>query len=296
MANTLECSIDNLPMMEKHPHHKLTIVHMSDSHISHQFLKSIPDGDIFIHSGDISHKSEWYDWQQKIEKELEKNPNLNREELYESTPSISSFNEWIGELPHPIKIVIAGNHEMGFNGLTRSFIRKNILPNAIYLQDQTLIINYKGQELLRLYGTPWTTSSNMGFSISRHRIKDKWEKIPMETDVLITHLPPFGIMDLASGKDPAFFCDYCKKEHKYRKHWGNVELRNKAIELNSKGCLQAHLYGHVHEFHGTTVEPITKDSSRPLLYSNAASVGSHTDKNILKPNVIEILPRKLQLI
>ena len=81
-----QISIDSLPMMEEHPEGKITIVHMSDSHISHQYLKTVPDGDIFIHSGDISHKSEWYDLEDRIENAVQTNPNVNREEMYESVP------------------------------------------------------------------------------------------------------------------------------------------------------------------------------------------------------------------
>ncbi|EFC44827.1 predicted protein [Naegleria gruberi] len=287
-----EISIDSLPMMEEHPEGKITIVHMSDSHISHQYLKTVPDGDIFIHSGDISHKSEWYDLEDRIENAVQTNPNVNREEMYESVPSIISFNEWIGKLPHKIKIVIAGNHEIGFNGLSPEFIQKRVLKNVIYLQDQSLLINYRGTELLRLYGSPWTTSSRMGFSISWKIIKTKWDKIPLNTDVLITHMPPFGIMDLASTRDDPYYCEYCKKEHKYRGHWGDNHLRNKVIELNSNGRLQAHLYGHVHEFHATAIEPQTKDTPKPLIYSNAASVLTHSDTRIKTPNIIEILPHK----
>jgi predicted phosphohydrolase len=49
--------------------------------------------------------------------------------------TVKDFNEWLGSLPHKHKIVIAGNHEIGFNSLTKEKIQKKILTNCIYLQD-----------------------------------------------------------------------------------------------------------------------------------------------------------------
>ena len=49
------------------------------------------------------------------------------------------FNNWLGKLPYKTKIVIAGNHEVGFNNFRRRDIQK-ILTNCIYLQDKELVI------------------------------------------------------------------------------------------------------------------------------------------------------------
>lgn len=50
---------------------------------------------------------------------------------------------------------------------------------------------------LKTKGSPWTTSHNMGFSCSSNEIKKHWKKIPNDTDILLTHLPPHNILDLA---------------------------------------------------------------------------------------------------
>ncbi|KAF0982277.1 hypothetical protein FDP41_011207 [Naegleria fowleri] len=273
--------IEHLPLMENDPKHLLKIVHMSDSHRFHENLKNFPEGDVFIHSGDISHKSEWKDCEndQIQTKELESN--------FKCAPSVISFNKWLDKLPYKVKIVILGNHDIGFNGISPNFIQQKILPNAIYLQDQAVIIKYKGKHLLKIYGTPWTTSRNMGFSMSHSLIDQKWKEIPEDVDILVTHLPPFGVMDLAGGSEPQQYCDYCKKNHKYRRHWGNVALRKRAIQLNEKGKLKAHLFGHVHEFHGLEIERHSKGKV-PLIYSNGASVTNHNDTDVKSPNVIEI--------
>jgi len=63
----------------------LTIVCISDTHELHGELV-VPGGDLLIHAGDFSFFS--------------KRPSMYRD-----------FDRWLGELPHPYKVVIPGNHE-----------------------------------------------------------------------------------------------------------------------------------------------------------------------------------------
>ena len=57
-------------------------------------LRSIPDGDVFLHTGDFTYK---------------KSKGLNQME------QVIQFNDWLGTLPHKHKIVIAGNHDFSFD-------------------------------------------------------------------------------------------------------------------------------------------------------------------------------------
>ena len=65
----------------------LKIVIISDTHGLHERV-SIPDGDILVHAGDLTNKGELAD--------------------------VARFNEFLGRLSHPHKIVIAGNHDFAF--------------------------------------------------------------------------------------------------------------------------------------------------------------------------------------
>jgi 3',5'-cyclic AMP phosphodiesterase CpdA len=58
-------------------------------HSLHDQIKrtDVPDGDVLIHCGDFTNKG-------KLDE-------------------IRAFDEWLGTFPHPIKLVIAGNHELG---------------------------------------------------------------------------------------------------------------------------------------------------------------------------------------
>lgn len=104
---------------------------------------------------------------------------------------MEDFNKFLGALPHKHKIFVAGNHEIAFNNYSKKELQK-MLSNCIYLQDSS--IKLMG---ITFYGTPWTTSSKMGFSCARSEINKKWKKIPKSTDILITHMPPHNILDLA---------------------------------------------------------------------------------------------------
>lgn len=93
----------------------------------------------------------------------------------------------------------------------------------------------------------------MAFSASRDRLKMKWKKIPRDTDILISHLPPYGVMDLAwvgerrAKKDP---CALCHRVHTAHNHWGCENLLSTVLkEVRPK----VHLFGHVHDAPGHQV-------------------------------------------
>ena len=67
--------------------------------------------------------------------------------------------------------------------------------------------------------------------LPREKILEKWNMIPEDTDILITHSPPLGYGDLND-----------KNEHR-----GCSELLN-TIQFRVKPMY--HIYGHAHESHG----------------------------------------------
>lgn len=98
----------------------MRIVCVSDTHNLHNETK-IPDGDIFIHAGDIT--------------------------AIGDKDFIIDFNNWLGQLPHKHKIVIAGNHDFCFGN--ESFEVEKLLTNAIYLNDNGVEI-----EGFNIWGSP----------------------------------------------------------------------------------------------------------------------------------------------
>ena len=193
----------------------MKIICISDTHNQHKNL-TVPDGDLLIHAGDIT-------------------SNGDKEDLIK-------FNNWLGNLPHKHKMVIAGNHD--FYAESHPEETKQILSNAIYLNDSGVFI-----EGLNIWGSPispsfqhWAFMKNRGEDIRKH-----WEMIPKNTDILITHCPPFGILDKTdSGKN------------------GGCEDLLEIIQTKIKPRL--HVFGHTHEAYGQTQIADTQ-------YVNASVVG-----------------------
>ena len=67
----------------------------------------------------------------------------------------------------------------------------------VYLENKVHKLEY-GDHSLLLYGTPWTAKYGSGwkaFQIPRETLSEKWETIPSNIDILVTHMPPFGVRD-----------------------------------------------------------------------------------------------------
>ncbi|ETO27691.1 hypothetical protein RFI_09441 [Reticulomyxa filosa] len=218
---------------------RIRIVHISDTHLKHQrFEQNIPDGDILIHSGDFSDK--------KGNSRFMKYPNVD---------TIKDFNEWLGARPHKFcktsvfqkiyKIFVSGNHETNLMQYNAQQVQE-LLTNCIYLQDS-------GVELfgINFYGSPYMARLPLknAYATTESILRGKWDAIPSNTDILITHTPPFNILDLAWGKDYANndACAHCGDIHVKYDHWGDSYLKTQV--LNRIRPL-AHLFGHVHDDFG----------------------------------------------
>lgn len=196
------------------------VVCISDLHNQiTNIAQRIPNGDILICAGDITQTG--------------------------SEQNILEFNEAIGNLPHRYKIVIAGNHDLGFQdnyslknneedlacrGLKGTPKGYNLLTNCIYLQDSaTEAFDFK------IYGSSWHPLPGFPFFLRRgQQLLDKWNLIPSDTDILVTHTPPLGHGDF-------FNID--------KTRWGCSELLN---TIEKRVHPKLHVFGHVHEQNGVT--------------------------------------------
>jgi Icc-related predicted phosphoesterase len=177
----------------------LKIVAISDTHTRHQQI-SIPKGDILIHAGDFTEKG--------------------------SLNDVEKFNTFLGTLPHRHKIVIAGNHDFCFERDPQR--ARACLTHAIYLEDQALTL-----EGIHFYGSPWQPwFFNWAFNLQRGKpLQEKWEKIPENTHILITHGPPYGHCDKVQYDGRSVGCEDLLKR----------------IELLKP---RYHIFGHIHEAAG----------------------------------------------
>ena len=177
------------------------IVLLSDTHNCNEQI-SVPDGDILIHAGDATNRGQ--------------------------VDEIVAFNEWFSGFPHKHKIFVAGNHDWLFE--TRPKYAQSLLAeNVVYLQDSAVEILG-----LKIYGSPWQPRFfDWAFNLNRGgEMAEKWKLIPNEVDILITHGPPFGILDETPRGDFA----------------GCEELRKRVEEIRP----QLHVFGHIHFGYGET--------------------------------------------
>lgn len=175
----------------------MRIVFVSDTHGLHRRTE-VPPGDVLVHAGDCT--------------------------KHGSLEDVEFFNEWLGTLPHAHKVVIAGNHDFCFQEQPAEARAR--LTNATYLQDE-------GCEVagLRFYGSPWTpTFFDWAFMLSEDELAAKWALVPAGLDVLVTHGPPFGVLDLTNRDERA----------------GSRTLLERVREVRPR----VHVFGHIHEAAG----------------------------------------------
>lgn len=171
------------------------------------------------------------------------------------------FCKWASKVPYTKIVIIAGNHD---NNISADMIEST--TRCYYMED-----SYSSFEGLKIWGSPWTLQFKgqnpdcMAFSYPLQiQMEEKWEEIPDDVDILVTHTPPFGIMDQAYAW--------------YRKvRTGCPSLLKKVKEIKPK----LHVFGHIHEHGGKTKE---YDGT---IFVNAAHVNEYYEP-INKPVIITL--------
>jgi Icc-related predicted phosphoesterase len=187
----------------------MRLVVISDTHGPHNRIQGLPDGDILVHAGDFMN---------------------SRLDLME----ILSFNQWLGEQNFQLRVVCGGNHDRYFQ--TAPKIAVSLVTNATYLENSGIMIDG-----VSFRGSPYTPEfMNWAFMYPPGLAARKyWDQIPLGLDVLITHGPPFGILDQSATRG---------------RHLGCEELR-KAIEEKKP---RVHLFGHIHGGAGLFENGVTR--------------------------------------
>lgn len=180
----------------------MKIVCISDTHGDHLLLKSLPEGDILIHAGDFTG--------------------------YGTSKEVFKFNKWLGTLPYKHIIIIAGNHDKAME----KEAALSYFTNAHYLQDTSIEL-----EGIKFYGSPYTPIFMRWYFMDDEKgLARRYENIPLDTDVVITHGPMRGIMD------------YVDNEYAAPRNVGSTSLFAKISSFYPK----FHICGHIHSGHGVT--------------------------------------------
>lgn len=193
----------------------MKIVIISDTHTQEEKVK-LPEGDILIHAGD-------YDIR-------------NLEQL-------EKLNSWFGKQNFKHKICIAGNHDFYLESLPDESA-ETILTNVHYLENSSVTI-----EGIKFWGSPYTPIfHDWAFMMESEMLRENWEEIPNDSDIVITHGPAYGINDQLR-----------KANGDLGMNVGCPYLRERLKEVKPK----YHICGHIHEAYG-----IYKDAN--TVYINAS--------------------------
>jgi len=209
----------------------MKIWHISDTH-SYHWLLDVPEGiDIVIHSGDES----------------------NSKDQYRNEPEFRDFIMWFAALKIPYKIFVAGNHSSFVFHNTKEV--RNICQdlNIIYLENESVEI-----EGIKIWGSP--ISPNFGnwlFMKDRSKMDRLYSSIPDDTDVVVTHTPPKGTLDLSYDRDGKL--EFC----------GCKSLKNHILNrVKPKLCL----FGHIHNSDDIINAGVLKLSDYETTFSNGSVV------------------------
>lgn len=246
---------------------KKKIVCISDTHCQQRAFDSVhgglPYGDVLIHAGDAL--------------------------TFGKADEFYAFANWISKQPHLIKLYVPGNHDFFVQGnlsLCRNILRER---GVVLLVDQAFIIRGTlPEEDIKVYGTPWVPNlSGWAFFAHKQTLVNRFNDIPDDTQLLITHAPPSSILDsypgeviLIDGPNP-----HGLEEEEYNDerglHVGSTALLKRVSELKH---LKLHVFGHIHSSYGIE---IVKFGKREVKFVNASSCYAG---NIFgrKPIVVEI--------
>ncbi len=190
---------------------------------------TVPDGDVLVIAGDLT--------------------------SHGTIGQLVEFCAWLDTLPHKLKLVVAGNHDACLMSEPELSIALLEDSGVVYMQDIALTIDG-----VKFYGSPWMPEYNKWyFMLDPGSELNKYRRmIPLDTNVLITHCPPYGILDYSNT----------------RVFYGCRSLLNRIEKLND---LQVHIFGHIHEQHG----------SRADMFYNV-SICNRSYENVNPPTIIDI--------
>ena len=121
----------------------------------------------------------------------------NPQNTLENSFEVLTFLKWFGHLPIKYKVFVAGNHDVSVE--RRMILKEDFTNNGIiHLWDEEVII-----EGVKVYGSPYTPSFSVGWAFNKDRGKlhKVWQGVPKDTDILVAHGPPKGVLDLSYSID-----------------------------------------------------------------------------------------------
>ena len=172
----------------------IKIVAIADSHRNHWNIK-VPECDLFIFCGDA--------------------------EINGLLP-LHDFNDWLGTIKATHKIMVGGNHDSELERIGKKEC-KRLLTNCIYLENEFVEVGG-----FKIWGSPFSPFfNNWSYMGSESDLKIIYDKIPKDTDIIISHTMPKGILDQVLPREESV---------------GSISLRDKVKEIQPKIFVGGHLH------------------------------------------------------
>lgn len=183
----------------------MKIAAISDTH--GRLNWTVPSCDVFIHAGDIT----------------------GRGSLQETAVFAAKLQERMDSPDGPQHaIIVPGNHDKCFEVYLEPTLAL-FGPRVHVLLNESLVLDG-----VRFFGSPWTPPfMQWHFMANEQRLAMLFKAMPDEVDVLITHGPPWGVLD--PGWQAA--------------HVGSTAL----ADAVSARKVQHHVFGHLHAAGGRVV-------------------------------------------
>ncbi|KAL3463852.1 Metallo-dependent phosphatase-like protein [Aspergillus heterothallicus] len=157
----------------------------------------LPPGDVMIHAGDLTNQG--------------------------SKTELQKTMKWIAAADYEVKIVICGNHDIT---LDEPFYAENgsrfhnkqsqdprecmdivtgASPSIVFLKHQSALVRLSKANgpntVFKVFGSPYSQcEGNWAFLYESDKAEELWRQIPLDTDIVLTHMPPHGHCDRISGE------------------------------------------------------------------------------------------------
>ncbi|OCH93804.1 Metallo-dependent phosphatase [Obba rivulosa] len=182
---------------------------------THSRIFPVPPGDVLLHAGDLS--------------------------SWGTLAQLQVTLDWIQTLPHPVKILIAGNHD-DVDAAQAVFYSQQLRDAGIYyLEHESVQIVTDNGRKWEIYGSP--SAPRYAIGAFQYETKEEgneiYKEIPPSTEILLTHTPPHGICDVTRKGVPA----------------GCKALAKRMQSKDLRQC-RLHVFGHIHEAHGAVLTGI----------------------------------------
>lgn len=197
----------------------MRILHLSDTHGLHRRLAHLPAADVVAHTGDFC--------------------------MAGTESEAIDFLQWFCDLPYAHKVFVCGNHDDCLRGATI----EGLDPNCHYLCCSGVEI-----EGVRFYGVPLFVNDCISGQQRRW-----FAGIPAVTDVVLTHMPPRGILDRDGNV-----------------HFGSETLLERVKAVRPR----LHLFGHTHAANGVW------DDGTTVFANSAIATGSYDA--LQRPHVLTL--------